>query len=88
MTLCLSCGAFSAKTRCPDCQRARRGPYQKRAYRNTPTGPACVCCGSQDDLTRDHVIPIAKGGGDGPLRTLCRPCNSSMKDTGVCGLVH
>lgn len=32
-----------------------------------------------EDLTADHVVPIAEGGGDEPanLRVLCRSCNSS-----------
>lgn len=29
------------------------------------------------DLTADHLVPVARGGADGPLRVLCRSCNSS-----------
>ena len=29
------------------------------------------------DLTADHVTPVAHGGINGPLRILCRSCNSS-----------
>jgi 5-methylcytosine-specific restriction enzyme A len=43
-------------------------------------GYACVECGADDvtQLTVDHRIPVALGGGDDPsnLRTLCKPCNS------------
>lgn len=41
-------------------------------------GYACRACGSTDDLTVDHVIPRAKGGGHelANLQTLCRSCNS------------
>ncbi|SKF61371.1 Uncharacterised protein [Mycobacteroides abscessus subsp. abscessus] len=28
------------------------------------------------DLTADHVLAVANGGGDGALAVLCRPCNS------------
>ena len=28
------------------------------------------------DLTADHVTPVSRGGGDGPLQVLCRACNS------------
>ena len=29
------------------------------------------------DLTADHVLPVAAGGDEtGPLRVVCRPCNS------------
>jgi len=39
----------------------------------------CVECGSEDNLTVDHIIPLA---GNGPnlrtnLQVLCKPCNSS-----------
>ena len=39
---------------------------------------ACVECRSTDDLTIDHHVPIARGGGNDPgnLRVLCRSCNS------------
>ena len=39
----------------------------------------CVYCGSIDDLTTDHIIPIDKGGNQDfkNLVTACRICNSS-----------
>lgn len=41
-------------------------------------GYRCVRCGSQDDLTVDHITPVSAGGGNdlSNLQTLCRPCNS------------
>jgi len=41
-------------------------------------GYKCVYCGSADDLTIDHIIPICRGGNndDCNLQTLCRSCNS------------
>lgn len=41
-------------------------------------GNNCLCCGSDDDLTIDHVIPINKGGKNelDNLQPLCRSCNS------------
>lgn len=40
--------------------------------------PECLCCGSFNNLTVDHVIPICKGGSseDENLQTLCRKCNN------------
>lgn len=40
-------------------------------------------CGSQEDLTIDHVVPLSKGGSDVPsnLRLLCRKHNSVKGDT-------
>jgi 5-methylcytosine-specific restriction endonuclease McrA len=42
----------------------------------------CVNCGSEDDLTIDHIYPWVLGGGNHSvnLRTLCRPCNSRKGD--------
>lgn len=40
-------------------------------------GANCLCCGSPDLLTQDHVVPLAHGGRHHPtnLQPLCRPCN-------------
>ena len=42
-------------------------------------GWACVYCGSDTDLTCDHVVPLVRGGTNEMenLATACRPCNSS-----------
>jgi 5-methylcytosine-specific restriction endonuclease McrA len=40
-------------------------------------------CGATTDLTADHLIPVIDGGANGPLRTLCRLCNSSHGDKHV-----
>lgn len=38
----------------------------------------CEMCGSRADLTVDHIIPVAEGGGPdlANLQCLCRSCNS------------
>lgn len=38
----------------------------------------CLKCGSNDDLTIDHVIPVSIGGDNSHknLQCLCRKCNS------------
>lgn len=43
---------------------------------------SCYNCGSNQNQSIDHIIPLSKGGtnGIGNLQTLCRKCNSSKKD--------
>jgi len=38
----------------------------------------CIECGSNKDLTLDHIIPFSRGGKteESNLRTLCQSCNS------------
>lgn len=37
----------------------------------------CLCCGSTQNLTIDHIIPKSKGGKSVPdnYQTLCSACN-------------
>ena len=41
-------------------------------------GYSCISCGSEYDLSVDHIYPVSRGGGNDPdnLQTLCRTCNS------------
>ena len=42
----------------------------------------CRMCGTQKDITADHVIPIRRGGRHsiGNLQPMCKACNSSKSD--------
>jgi 5-methylcytosine-specific restriction endonuclease McrA len=42
-------------------------------------GSICAKCGATEDLTIDHIIPMARGGTNDleNLQILCRKCNSS-----------
>lgn len=42
-------------------------------------GERCAECGSQEDLTLDHILPLARGGSNklDNLQILCRVHNSS-----------
>lgn len=46
-------------------------------------GNQCVCCGRTDvKLTRDHVLPVTKGGNSNieNMQPLCKSCNSSKNN--------
>lgn len=42
----------------------------------------CAYCGSTENLTRDHVVPVVIGGSNNPNNVIvaCRSCNSSKHD--------
>ena len=42
----------------------------------------CAECGRKRLLTRDHIVPVARGGSDFAfnIQGLCRPCNSGKRD--------
>ena len=81
---CLDCGQRARGTRCPRCEASRRGTTTERGYGHAhrqraraavTAQPWCSTCGSTDDLTADHLAPLARGGHPlGPLRVLCRSC--------------
>lgn len=92
MKICIEpdCWNTTPNTRCVEHERvwqARRNRDPKRKPRRTAAymgislaGHVCACCGTNDDLTRHHVEPLARGTGTaiGPLVAMCRRCNSSI----------
>jgi 5-methylcytosine-specific restriction endonuclease McrA len=74
---------------------AVRGAMPSRAWRTEPTltNPKlfardrhlCAYCGGHfqtDDLTREHIVPVSRGGGDTWMNciTACRACNGRKAD--------
>lgn len=55
------------------------GKSNIRAFIFNRDGFACLCCGSVNNLSLDHIVPIHRGGKNqiSNLQTLCRSCNSS-----------
>jgi len=49
-----------------------------RKYVENRDGKKCQFCGCGDNLTLDHIIPVAKNGTAeaSNLRLLCQPCNN------------
>ncbi len=83
---CAGCGRPTTGSRCARCEAERRQPYTDPEYRRqakTLYGRPCElqlpgCTGIAD--TADHVVPISRGRGRGPLVPACRHCNSSRQD--------
>jgi len=51
------------------------GEWQNLCIKNNNK---CVCCGEEKKLTKDHIIPLSKGGSDyiANIQPMCRNCNS------------
>lgn len=62
----------------PQRERSRKIPTEIRE-RILTENSECARCGTQEDLTLDHIIPFSHGGPhtEDNLRVLCRTCNSS-----------
>jgi 5-methylcytosine-specific restriction endonuclease McrA len=88
---CLDCGRPGPGTRCPEHEARRRrirNADRHIAKAVVAAAPWCHCtrpdcheapgeCGRTEDLTADHVIPLAAGGThDGARQVLCRSCNT------------
>jgi 5-methylcytosine-specific restriction enzyme A len=87
--------SHNSRGRCREClreyerqKRQRRGSTAQRGYgrawqelRKVQLARQAYCaeCGSTDDLTTDHIVPLARGGRSemSNLQTLCRSCNGS-----------
>ena len=67
-------GTESRRSRIPDGIRAFVWDRDKER---------CVICGSQDELQFDHIIPVAKGGGNSldNVQLLCGDCNRQKSDS-------
>jgi hypothetical protein len=63
--------------------RRERIPPEIRAFVWQRDDGRCVQCNADDDLQFDHVIPVARGGGNAEnnLQILCGPCNRQKSDS-------
>jgi hypothetical protein len=65
-----------------DGARRERIPIEVREFVWTRDEGRCVSCGAEDDLQFDHVIPVARGGGntEANVQILCGLCNRRKGD--------
>lgn len=62
----------------------RRGPYSTRYYnarKRWIVGKRCAFCGTDEDMTVDHIVPLCLGGSlldKRNWRPLCSPCHQAV----------
>jgi hypothetical protein len=68
---------IAAQGRIPQSSRRVGIPDDVKVLVWARDGGACRSCGSTTELQFDHVIPVARGGGNNEanLQVLCGPCN-------------
>lgn len=62
--------------------KVKRATYVDAEYRRSIVYGDCLCCGTDVDITRHHVVPVAIENGklSGSWVPMCRSCNSSIGD--------
>lgn len=83
--------ALDREKRNPEGSRARTARYKARKLDAVTDGLAysltdhCVVCGATDQLEVEHMVPLARGGGDtlSNKTTMCKSCNCSKGTTSV-----
>lgn len=58
----------------------------RREYILKRDGNNCLCCGSKENLTIDHIVPVSMGGCKRRfnLQTLCGKCNNEKANRIIC----
>lgn len=64
------------------CKKYRTGSKKERQLIFKRDGYKCIKCGSNKNLTIDHIIPKSKGGRDSitNYQTMCKKCNSEKSN--------
>lgn len=56
--------------------------YEQWQAKLALAGGKCAECGSTERITRDHIVPLTRGGSDhiDNIQPLCRSCNTSKRN--------
>ena len=74
---CPACAKLHEASRGTTAQRGYGGRWQRIAREAIQQSPVCAVCGTTQDLTVDHLVPVSRGGtADDGVRVLCRRHNS------------
>lgn len=62
--------------------RRKGATEDEKILKGTKFMQKCVFCGTEENLTIDHIVPISKGGSRRieNLQILCGPCNFKKAD--------
>lgn len=67
------CSTHTTKHSATTGQRGYDGRHKRASQSARADQPWCSWCGTDEDLTADHVDPTDPNS---PLQVLCRPCNT------------
>jgi len=73
-----NCKNKKKKNKSPVSKRIRKVVFERDNYK-------CLVCGTDKNLTLDHIIPRSKGGSNkiNNLQVLCKYCNLAKGDTTI-----
>jgi 5-methylcytosine-specific restriction endonuclease McrA len=83
--MCTSQGNSRPRRKHPSKGATRRGydyQWQKLRAEAIRLQPYCSFCGTDKDLTGDHILPLKEGGSNtlDNIRVLCRRCNTRREN--------
>ncbi|MEU9975102.1 HNH endonuclease signature motif containing protein [Streptomyces sp. NPDC051014] len=81
---CTQCTSAPRKHKSKNTRRAGHYDYQWQKIRAEAIRlqPYCSFCGTANDLTGDHILPLKEGGTNtlDNVRVLCRSCNTRREN--------
>lgn len=70
-------GLFTIPKQIKKRQQRKPTPFKTRHFVFNRDGNKCLHCGTSEELTIDHIIPLCRNGADNKvnMQTLCKSCN-------------